>query len=136
MAHANRRLLATALGALLFAFFFGWSFVTAFHEPTPHEVPVGVVAPTVQTHELTAILDARIPGGLSLQTYPTPTAAHEAVAHRAVDGAFIAGAHPVLLVASAGGSATVQFLDQTFSTVASSSGLTLPGTARDWRCSS
>jgi hypothetical protein len=125
MAHANRRLLATALGALLFAFFFGWSFVTAFHEPTPHEVPVAVVAPAAQVHELTAILDARILGGLSLQTYPTPAAAQEAVTQRAVDGAFIAGAHPVLLVASAGGSATVQLLDQTFSTVASSSGLTV-----------
>lgn len=125
MAHANRRLLAVAAGALLFAFCFGWSFLAAFHEPTPHQVPVGVVAPAAQAHELGAVLDARIPGGLSLQAYPTTAAAREAVAQRAVDGSFIAGAHPVLLVAGAGGSATEQFLETTFTAVTAPSGLTL-----------
>ena len=125
MAHANHRLLATALGALLLSFCFGWSFLAAFHAPAPHEVPVGVVAPTAQAHELTAMLDARVPGGLSVQAYATPAIAREAVAQRVVDGAFIAGVHPVLLVAGAGGSVTVQFLEKTFGAMTSSSGLTL-----------
>jgi hypothetical protein len=125
MARVNRRLLVTGLGALLFTCCFGWSFLTAFHAPSPHGVPVAVVTPAAQAHELAVMLNAHIPGGLSLQTYATPATALQAVTQRAVDGAFIAGVHPVLLVASAGGSATVQFLEKAFGPVASSSGLTL-----------
>jgi hypothetical protein len=125
MTHANRRLVGIAAGALIFCFSFGWSFLAAFHAPAPHQVPLGVVAPAAEAHQLSAMLDAHVPGGLSLHTYASVAAAREAVVQRAVDGAFIAGAHPVLLVASAGGSATAQFLETTFGSVASAAGLPL-----------
>lgn len=125
MEHPNRRLLPAALGAVLFAFCFGWSFLAAFHDPAPHQVPVGVVAPAPVTHQLEGMLNARVPGALSPHAYATPAAAREAVAHGETDGAFIAGPHPLLLVASAGGTATAQFLEKAFGAAASSSGLSL-----------
>ncbi|MBO0819620.1 MAG: hypothetical protein J2P26_02085 [Nocardiopsaceae bacterium] len=118
-------MLAIAIGALVFAFCFGWSFLAAFHAPAPHNVPVGVVAPAPQAQQLGTMLNAHVPGGLSLHPYATPDAAREAVLHRSVEGAFVAGPHPVLMVASAGGNATAQFLQTAFGAAASSTGLHL-----------
>jgi hypothetical protein len=118
----ERRLVLTAVGGLLFASCFSASFLAAFHEPRPHQVPVALVAPASEIHQLKATLQAGLPGGFSARSYPSRATARAAVLDRAVDGAFLAGRRPELLVASAGGAATVQLLTQTFEQVASSTG--------------
>jgi hypothetical protein len=92
------------------------SFVGAFHDPRPHEMPVGVVAPAAQVTRLQAASSAHDPGALSLRSYPSATAAAAAIRERALDGAVVLGpGHARLLVASAAGSQTVQTMQRAFS---------------------
>lgn len=85
--------------------------LTAFHKPTPHAVPVGIVAPAGGTQRLRSALERSAPGGFALRSYPSEAQARTAIADRQVDGAVVAGAHATtLLIARAGGSAPAQFL--------------------------
>jgi hypothetical protein len=92
------------------------SFVGAFHDPRPHQMPVGVVAPPAQVVKLQAAADAHDPGALSLRSYASAAAAADAIRHRSVDGAVVPGPrHTQLLVASAAGSQTVVTMQRAFS---------------------
>jgi hypothetical protein len=92
------------------------SFVGAFHDPRPHEMPVGVVAPAAQVIRLQAAAGAHDPGALSLRPYPNVTAAAAAIRNRQLDGAVVlTPGHARLLVASAAGSQTVQTMQRAFS---------------------
>ncbi|HEX5191884.1 MAG TPA: hypothetical protein VFW09_03715 [Solirubrobacteraceae bacterium] len=91
------------------------SFVGAFHDPRPHRMPVGVVAPAVQVARLDAGVTAHAPGALSLRPYPSAAAAATAIKHRAIDGAVVLGpARARLLVASAAGEQTVATIQRAF----------------------
>jgi hypothetical protein len=106
--HATLILLA---GAALAA-----SFVGAFHDPRPHEMPVGVVAPAAQLNHLQAAAGAHDPGALSLRPYPSATVAATAIRHRTLDGAVVlTPGHATVFVASAAGSQTVQTMQRAFS---------------------
>jgi hypothetical protein len=106
--HATMILIA---GAALAA-----SFVGAFHDPRPHSMPVGVVAPAAQVVKLQAAANAHDPGALSLRPYASATAAAGAIRHRSVDGAVVPGPRDTrLLVASAAGSQTVVTMQRAFS---------------------
>jgi hypothetical protein len=92
------------------------SFVGAFHDPRPHQMPVGVVAPAAQVTRLQAAVGAHDPGALSLRPYPNAAAAATAIRDRTLDGAVVlAPGHAQLLVASAAGSQTVQTMQRAFS---------------------
>jgi hypothetical protein len=121
----ERRLVAIAVGALVFAMCFGGSFLPAFHKPTPHQVPVAVVASPSESHQIQNGLDDRLRAGISVRAYPSQLTARRAVLTRAVDGAFFAGGRPELLVTSAGGTATDQLLTQTFSELTAAGGQNL-----------
>jgi hypothetical protein len=91
------------------------SFVGAFHDPRPHEMPVGVVAPAAQLTRLQAGTAAHDPGALSLHPYSSASAAAQAIGNRTLDGAVVlAPGHARLLVASAAGSQTVQTMQRAF----------------------
>jgi hypothetical protein len=91
------------------------SFVGAFHDPRPHEMPVGVVAPAAQLTRLQAGSAAHDPGALSLHRYSSASAAATAIGNRTLDGAVVlAPGHAQLLVASAAGSQTVQTMERAF----------------------
>jgi hypothetical protein len=91
------------------------SFVGAFHDPRPHEMPVGVVAPVAQMTRLQAASAAHDPGALSLRPYPSAATAATAIRNRTLDGAVVlAPGHAQLLVASAAGSQTVQTMQRAF----------------------
>jgi hypothetical protein len=92
------------------------SFVGAFHDPRPHNMPVGVVAPVAQVTRLQAAAAAHNPGALSLRPYPSATAAAAGIRDRTLDGAVVlAPGHARLLVASAAGSQTVETMHRAFS---------------------
>ncbi len=92
------------------------SFVGAFHDPRPHDMPVGVVAPVAQVSRLQAGAAAHDPGALSLRAYPSAAAAAAAIKDRTLDGAVVlAPGHTRLLVASAAGSETVETMQRAFS---------------------
>ena len=97
--------------------------LSAFHQPTPHALPVGIVAPSRVAVQMRGALDARVPGGFALHAYTGEAQARAGIADREVDGAVIATPRAMtLLVAPAGGSAPAQLLTTTFSGVASRTG--------------
>jgi hypothetical protein len=108
---------------VVFAAAFMTTALSAFHAPTPHAVPVGMVAPAHLSREVRVALDARAPGGFVLHPYPSEARARTAIIGREVDGALIAAPGGLtLLVARAGGSAPAQLLTNTFSGLAATTG--------------
>ena len=106
---------------------FGAVFLTvtlsAFHKPTPHAVPVGIVAPAGGAQRLDSALERTAPGGFALRAYPSEARARTGIADRQVDGAVVAGTHATtLLIARAGGSAPAQLLTTTATALAAHTG--------------
>jgi hypothetical protein len=77
---------------------------SAFHKPTPHHLPVGVVASAAATSRVEGTLDSAMPGAFSFRSYDTEASAVSGIAQREVDGAVVvSGANLRLLVTQAGG---------------------------------
>ena len=76
-------------GNLAFAALLITLLLSAFHAPQPHDLPVGVVAPAPVARHLQAALDAHVPGGFDLRSYPGMASARTAVTHRELDAAVI-----------------------------------------------
>ena len=111
------------LASTLFAAIFVALALSAFHAPSPHDLPVGIVASPAVTGKVEDALDAHRPDGFDLRVYPSAAAARAAITHDQVDGALIASpGHLHLLVAEAGGTAPAQALTTAFGTVAARSG--------------
>jgi hypothetical protein len=96
---------------------FAFSYVGAFHEPTPHDVPVAVVGPA----SVATRLD-RLPGDpVDARESPSRSDALSQIDDRAVYGAYDAGTNR-LLIASAANRATAIALERTFNRVAAAQG--------------
>jgi hypothetical protein len=99
--------------ALVLMLAFAFSYVGAFHDPTPHNVPVAIVGPPAAVAQLNALpgapLDAR-------------GATSRAAAIAQIDNRDVYGAYEVatnrLFVASAANRATAVALEQTFNLIA------------------
>ena len=97
--------------------------LSAFHAPSPHAVPVGIVAPATVTGQVEDALDASVQGGFDLRVYPSEARARIGIAHREVDGALIASGRQLrLLVARADGTGPAQALTKAFDAIAAKSG--------------
>ena len=97
--------------------------LSAFHKPTPHDLPVGIVASAAVTRQVERALDSAAPGALRFRSYPSEASATTGIAQREVDGALVAsGANPRLLVTQAGGTGPEQALSGAFAAVAARSG--------------
>ncbi len=111
------------LANTLFAAIFVALVLSAFHAPSPHGLPVGIVASPAVTGQVEVALDTHQPDGFDLRIYPTEAAARAGITHAEVDGALIASpGHLRLLVAEGGGTAPAQALTAAFGTVAARSG--------------
>jgi hypothetical protein len=105
------------LPALVLLLAFSFSYVGAFHEPTPHDVPLAVVGPA----SVVAQLDA-LPGHpLDARASASRQAALAQIDDREVYGAFEAATNR-LFVASAANRATAVALERTFDRVAAARG--------------
>jgi hypothetical protein len=101
------------LPALVLMLAFAFSYVGAFHDPTPHDVPVAVVGPPA----VAAQLD-RLPGSpLDARQVSSRPAALSQIDDREVYGAYEASTNR-LFVASAANRATAIALETTFDRVA------------------
>lgn len=119
--------LRVPLGLVAINVAFGAVFLTvtlsAFHRPTPHAVPVGIVAPAIGSQQLRSALERTEPGGFALRSYPSEARARTAIADRQIDGAVVAGVKATtLLIARAGGSAPAQFLTTAVTAAAGQTG--------------
>ena len=105
------------LPALVLTLAFAFSYVGAFHDPTPHQVPVAVVGPPV----VAAQLD-RLPGDpLDARQASSRADALSQIDDRDVYGAYDAPTNH-LFVASAANRATAVALEQTFNRAAAAQG--------------
>jgi nucleotide-binding universal stress UspA family protein len=110
----------------LFAAVFVVLVLSAFHAPSPHGLPVGIVAPTTVTGHVQNALGRAVPGGFDLRGYGGEAAARAAVAHGQLAGALIAAPGRLrLLVAQAAGAAPAQALTSAIGAVAARSRLPL-----------
>jgi hypothetical protein len=99
--------------ALVLTLAFAFSYVGAFHEPTPHNVPVAVVGPPAVAAELN-----RLPGDpLDARQAASRADALSQINDRKVYGAYDALGNR-LFVASAANRATAVALEQTFNRIA------------------
>lgn len=110
----------------LFAAVFVVLVLSAFHAPSPHGLPVGVVAPATVTGHVQNALGRAVPGGFDLRGYGGEAAARAAIAHGQLTGALIAAPGRLrLLVAQAAGAAPAQALTSAIGAVAARSRLPL-----------
>jgi nucleotide-binding universal stress UspA family protein len=97
--------------------------LSAFHKPTPHDLPVGIVASAAVTGQVERAVDGAVPGAFSFRSYPSEASATTGIAQREVDGALVAsGANLRLLVTQAGGTGPEQALNGAFTAAAAHSG--------------
>jgi Protein of unknown function (DUF3533) len=105
------------LPALVLTLAFSFSYVGAFHDPTPHHVPVAVVGPPAVTAQLN-----RLPGDpLDARQAPSRPDALSQIDDRDVYGAYEAATNR-LFVASAANRATAVALEETFDRAAAAQG--------------
>jgi hypothetical protein len=104
------------IGVLALQLAFILSYVGAFHDPEPRDIPIAVVAPEQERQQLTEQL-AALPGG---PLDPSHSAMDEAEARRQIerreiDGALVvdpSGTEDTLLVASGGGASLAEALTE------------------------
>lgn len=75
---------------VLFAILLPVAFEVAFHQPTPHRIPVAVVGNAEQVRRLTIRLRRVVPGGFVVRQSGSAAAASAAVGHRQVAAAYVA----------------------------------------------
>ncbi len=121
-----RRMLSGVVAGVVVAFCLVGSLLFALHRPTPHEVPVGLVAPDPVATQISQTLASRAPDAFTITRYGDAAAAERAVRERTVAGAFVADpGGPLLLVAGANGGITRQVLEAAFGPLAQRTGGTL-----------
>lgn len=131
------RTVALVVAVLLLQLGFVLSYVGAFHAPTPHEVPVTVVAPTSQVAEQTAAaLDGIVPREREVPP-SRPLAATPATGEAAARAALAADATSAvlvvdptsttdtLLVATAGGASTATAVEAVLTQAEATQGRTI-----------
>ena len=105
------------LPALVLTLAFAFSYVGAFHDPTPHQVPVGVVGPPTVAAQLNGL-----PGDpLDARQASSRSDALSQIDDRDVYGAYEAATNH-LFVASAANRATAVALEETFDRAAAAQG--------------
>jgi hypothetical protein len=117
MAPTPKSIALVLLPALVLMLAFAFFYVGAFHQPTPHHVPVAVVGPPAVAAQL-----SRLPSE-PLEARPTSSRAYalSQIDDRQVYGAYEAATNR-LFVASAANPATAIALERTFDRVAAAQG--------------
>ncbi|HEX6527308.1 MAG TPA: hypothetical protein VF070_45955 [Streptosporangiaceae bacterium] len=122
----SRALAGLIVASAVFAAAFVSLTLSAYHKPTPHDLPVGIVGSAAVTRQVEHALDSAVPGALRFLSYHSEASATTGIAQRKVDGALVAsGANLRLLVTQAGGIGPEQALSGAFAVVAARSGRNL-----------
>jgi hypothetical protein len=118
-----RALAAFLVVSAAFVAIFAAVTLSAFHQPAPHDLPVGIVGSAAVTRQVEQGAGRAAPGSFAFRSYPSAASAATGIAQRQVDGALVAsGAGLRLLVTEAGGTAPVQALTGAFTALAARTG--------------
>jgi hypothetical protein len=125
--------------AITLACVFAISYTLALGRPTPHNVPVAMVAgsrradpglhtrPGPQGRQITEALQAATHHNLKLMPFGSPAGAERALRDQRVYAALVArGRHPRLLIASASGISVARLLEQDAARASARTGVPLP----------
>ena len=94
-------------------------YLSAFHAPRPHHLPVAAVGTTQQARTLTASLDHHIPGGFTVTRRTNDRQARDAIEHRRAYAALVSdGRTRTLLYAGANGPGVTSLLQSVSAAVA------------------
>ena len=97
--------------------------LSAFHQPAPHDLPVGIVGSAAVTGQVERAVDSAAPGDFDFRGYASGAGAAAGIAQRQVDGALVASGPGLrLLVTQAGGTGPEQAITGAFTAVAAHSG--------------
>jgi len=123
MSKTIAKIAAAAIGVTLVSMLFVGSFVGALHDPAPHRLPVGVVAPPTAARELDSVFARHAPGAFAVTAYPSVTAARHAILDRDADGVLLPGhGQQRLLIAGAAGRFVSQAVTAAFTGAATATG--------------
>jgi hypothetical protein len=118
--------LGVVAGNGLFAAIFLAVALSWFHQPTPHEIPVGLVAPAPIEQSIRGGLERHLPGLFVLRPLSGEHQARVEIEHRTLDGAVVVSARSMtLLTAGAGGVAPMQAITAAFTSLAAHRGQSL-----------
>jgi hypothetical protein len=120
-----RRLLPALLAGLVISFAFVAFFTSALRDPQPNGVAVAVVGPSSSVRQLQRGLDQALPGDFSVRRYNDEAGARRALADQDVDGVYVVGARPRLLVAGGAGATATTALRAAFGAAAGAQGRSL-----------
>jgi hypothetical protein len=108
----------TLLLPLYVALGFSANYIGALHAPKPHGVKVAVVGPPTLTAGLAHELSVRPAGAFDVSQVASVGRARRLVGQRDLAGAFVPGADPTVIVASAGSASLASFVEAAFRGVA------------------
>jgi hypothetical protein len=120
-----RRLLPALLAGVAISFAFIAFFTSALRDPQPNGVAVAVVGPPPAVGELQRGLDQTLPGSFELRRYTREAAARSALYDQDVDGVYVMGTRPRLLVAGGAGANAATALRAAFGAAAGAQGRSL-----------
>jgi hypothetical protein len=116
------RTVALLVGTLALGIAFIWAYAGALHDPTPRDVPVGIVRGDTGADSLMAAVAATQGNAIEPVVYDTRTAANDALLRRAVYGVVAStdagGTGLTLTTASASSIVASDFITQTLTTIA------------------
>ncbi|MCT4354854.1 hypothetical protein M5362_17120 [Streptomyces sp. Je 1-79] len=115
---ALRHVLGHLLTPLLMCVGMGLAYLGAFHAPQPHDLRVDVVGSGASAQVLAQTLHDKGSGALDVRTVPDRDTAVSALRDQSSFGAYLPGAHPELLVASASSDTSAMAVEKVFTKVA------------------
>ena len=106
-----RVLVSLTVAFIVAVFVFAGIYTATQHNPTPHQIRVGIVAPDLMVGLINTGLKIKAPGYFSLRTYPDEASLTSAIKNRKVYGGYVFRKNSgLLLTASAAGKAADQAL--------------------------
>ncbi|MFF4339639.1 hypothetical protein ACFY00_06845 [Kitasatospora sp. NPDC001540] len=120
---ALRHVLTHLVTPLLMCLGMGIAYLSAFHAPAPHQLPVAVVGQGPQTQVLAQTLKDKAGDGLDVTTVADTDAARTRLLDRELVAAYVPSADaPTLLVASANSDTSATVAEKVFTKVATQQG--------------
>ncbi|WP_329400468.1 hypothetical protein [Streptomyces melanogenes] len=113
-----RHVLSHLLTPLLMCVGMGLAYLGAFHNPQPHDLRVDIVGSGPSAQVLAQTLQDKGAGALDVRTVPDRATAVDSLEQQNVYGAYIPGAKPELLVASASSDTSATAVEKVFTKVA------------------
>ncbi|MGW1224466.1 hypothetical protein [Streptomyces sp. NPDC002530] len=124
-AAALRHVLSHLVTPLLMCVGMGLAYLGAFHAPEPHDLRVDVVGSGASAQVLAQTLQDKGDGALTVRTVADRATAVDHLRTQDSYGAYVPGAHPELLVASASSDTSATVVEKVFTEVAAGQGAPL-----------